>query len=109
MSNATDDARVVLVTAPDIEVAQRLARRLLEQKVAACANIVPGMTSLFWWQGKIDEQAETLLIIKTTAAKLLMLIDAVQKEHPYDVPEIIALPVVGGAENYLTWLRDSIK
>lgn len=108
MYTATDDARLVLVTVPDISVAQRLARRILEQKLAACVNIVPGMTSLFWWEEKIDQQAEALLIIKTVAAKLMALIDSVQKEHPYEVPEIVVLPIVGGADSYLRWLRDSI-
>ena len=109
MPSAQNNACVVFVTAPDMTVAQRLARRLLEQKLAACVNVVPGMTSFFWWQEKIDEQSETLLIIKTISAKLNALINGIKKEHPYEVPEIIALPIVGGAEDYLQWLRDSVE
>jgi periplasmic divalent cation tolerance protein len=109
MPDAQNNACVVLVTAPDAAVAQQLARLVLEQKLAACINIIPAMTSFFWWQGKIDEQTETLLIIKTVAEKLTVLIEAVKKNHPYEVPEIIALPVVGGSEDYLKWLRDSVE
>ena len=109
MSSARNDACVVLVTAPDAAVAQQLARHVLEQKLAACVNIVPAITSFFWWQGKIDEQAESLLVIKTVATKLAALIEAVKKDHPYEVPEIIALPIVGGSKDYLKWLGDSVE
>jgi periplasmic divalent cation tolerance protein len=102
------DPCVVLVTAPDEAVAHKLARHLLERKLAACVNVIPGMVSLFWWQGKIDQQAEVLLVIKTLQEKLNPLIDAVKDEHPYDTPEIIALPLAGGADDYLKWLRDSV-
>lgn len=108
MSDTNHDARLVLVTAPDVDTAQRLARLLLEQKLAACVNVVSQLTSFFWWQGKIDRQDEALLLIKTTAAKVPALIDSVQKEHPYEVPEVIMLPIVSGAEKYLKWLHDSI-
>jgi len=99
---------VVLVTAPDQETATKLARHLVEKKLAACVNVAPGLVSLFWWQGKIDEQPEVLLIIKTLQEKLEMLHAAVKKQHPYDTPEIIALPIIGGADDYLRWLHESV-
>ncbi len=108
MPNAHDSACVVLITAPDLSAAQKLARTVLEQKLAACVNIIPGITSLFWWQNKIDEQTEVLLVSKTVRAKVSALIAAVKQAHPYEVPEIIALPIVEGSEDYLRWVRDSV-
>jgi periplasmic divalent cation tolerance protein len=99
---------IVLVTAPDEAVAKKLARDILDKKLAACVNVVPGLHSMFWWQEKVDEQAEVLLIIKTLQDKLAALIVAVKQEHPYDTPEIIALPIIGGSEDYLQWLQDSV-
>jgi len=99
---------IVLVTAPGEDVAKKLARSILDKKLAACVNVVPGLHSMFWWQGKIDEQSEVLLIIKTLQDKLGALIAAVKQEHPYDTPEIIALPIIGGSDDYLQWLRDSV-
>jgi len=100
---------IVLVTAPDETVAKKLARSILDKKLAACVNIVTGLNSMFWWQGKIDEQPEVLLIIKTLQDKLNDLTAAVKQEHPYETPEIIAVPIIGGSEDYLQWLRDSVS
>ncbi|MCI0618228.1 divalent-cation tolerance protein CutA [bacterium] len=100
---------IVLVTAPDEAIAKKLARSILDKKLAACVNIVPGLHSMFWWQGKIDEQHEVLLIMKTFQVKLNDLIAEVKKEHPYDIPEILALPIIGGSEEYLQWLRDGVR
>jgi periplasmic divalent cation tolerance protein len=108
MPNAQDNFCIVLVTAPDEAVAQKLARTVLEQKLAACVNVIPGMISFFWWQNKIDEQAEVLLVIKTMQAKVSALMAAVKQAHPYEVPEIISLPIVEGSEDYLRWVRDSV-
>lgn len=99
---------IVLVTAPDEVVAKKLSRSILDKKLAACVNVIPGLHSMFWWQGKIDKQPEVLLIIKTLQDKLSALIAAVKQEHPYDTPEIIALPIIGGSEDYLQWLRESV-
>jgi periplasmic divalent cation tolerance protein len=99
-----DTCLVVLVTAPHEEEAEKLARILVEKRLAACANLVPRMRSFFWWEGKIDEQHEVLLLLKTTQAVLRELIETVQAHHSYQVPEIVALPIVEGSQKYLNWL-----
>ena len=99
---------VVLVTCPSRAVAARLARQLVARRVAACVNIVPGLTSVFRWKGKLERCPETLLIVKTTAARFEALRRAVLKLHPYDVPEIIALPVAAGHAPYCRWVESSV-
>ena len=108
MPRVADNARVILVTAPDVDVARRIARRVLDERRAACVNLLPGVTSLYWWEGKIDEQAEALLIIKTMANQVSAIIDTIKQDHPYEVPEIIALPIVEGDETYLNWLSGAL-
>ncbi len=99
---------IVLVTAADDDEARLIARVLLEQRKAACVNIVPGIVSLFWWQEKIDQTSESLLIIKTNQS-LLDEVEALVKEiHSYENPEIIALPVVGGSSQYLDWIGKEV-
>jgi periplasmic divalent cation tolerance protein len=100
---------VVLVTAATIEEATRIGRRMVEEKLAACANIVPGITSIFHWEGKISEEREILVLLKTRDDLFLDLTKAVKEIHSYEVPEIIALPIVDGAESYLKWIRDSTR
>ncbi len=99
---------VVLVTCPNRVPAKRLAAALVSKRLAACVNIVPGLESLFRWDSKMDRAKEVLLIIKTTAKRLPALQRAVLALHPYDVPEIIALPIIAGHPPYLRWLRDSV-
>jgi periplasmic divalent cation tolerance protein len=99
---------VVFITAADAHEAERISRILLERKKAACVNILPGVNSSFWWQGKIESAKEILLIAKTKASLLEDLVAAVKSVHSYDVPEIIALPVIGGNPDYLKWLDDSV-
>ena len=99
---------VVLVTCPTRAVASRLAQRLIGERVAACVNVIPDVESTFRWQGKIERCRETLLVIKTTATRFTQLKRAVLRLHPYDVPEIIALPVVAGHAPYLRWVVDSL-
>ena len=94
---------VVLVTAPR-EEAEKIARRVLERRVAACVNLAP-VKSMYWWEGKIEEGEESLLVIKTTTDRLNDLVKEVRAAHPYQVPEIIALPVVGGHKPYLEWVE----
>ncbi|MEX0980146.1 MAG: divalent-cation tolerance protein CutA [Gemmatimonadota bacterium] len=101
-----DELRTVLITAPDIETGQGIARRLVEERLAACANIVSDVTSIFRWEGEVQEVREVLLIIKTTAARTSALIRRAAELHPYDVPEVLALPVLAGYEPYLDWVRD---
>jgi len=104
-----NDKLVVLVTAANAEEGTKLANLIVGQRLAACVNVLPGIRSFFWWQGKIDEQEEVLLIIKTTRPLLQELIATVQAHHSYQVPEIIALPIVAGAEDYLRWLVAEVK
>lgn len=99
---------VVLVTAPSVEVGQQIANAVLEQKLAACVNIVPGVSSIFFWQGQVQQDQEVLLMIKTRADLFeTKLAPLVQQVHPYDVPEIIALPIVMGSKAYLDWINET--
>lgn len=100
---------VVFVTAKDISEARKIASGLLEAKLIACANLVPQVQSLFWWQGKIDEANEVLLVLKTQSAKVEEIIQKVKLLHSYDVPEIIALPIDAGNGDYLKWVDESVK
>ncbi|MEM8886069.1 MAG: divalent-cation tolerance protein CutA [Planctomycetota bacterium] len=98
------DVRVLLCTAP-VEGAPAIARAILERKLAACVNILPGARSLYWWDGSIQDDAESLLVIKTTADAVDALIAALPDIHPYDTPELISLPVESGHAPYLAWVR----
>ena len=100
---------VVFITTADAEEAQRIADALLNERKAACINVVPRVSSRFWWQGKLDSAEECLLIVKTTASVLDDVVRLVKQHHSYDVPEIIALPIVGGSEEYLEWLGKEVK
>jgi periplasmic divalent cation tolerance protein len=101
----TDSGYVVIfITTADDEEARLISKVLLEQRQAACANIVPRVSSLFWWQGKIDSAQESLLIVKTRAELLDGIVKLVTEIHSNDVPEIIALPIVGGNKDYLDWV-----
>jgi periplasmic divalent cation tolerance protein len=98
---------VVLTTAPDAAVAESLATALVEEGLAACVNIVPGVTSIFRWEGEVQREAELLLVTKTSAERVPPLRERIVALHPYDVPEMIALPVVGGHAPYLDWVRSA--
>lgn len=100
---------VVFVTASSKKEAQNLARGLLRNRLCACVNIVDKIESLFWWEGKIDSASETLLIIKSTKAKLPKIMKLVKSKHSYEVPEVIALPIIGGLKPYLRWIDESIR
>lgn len=97
---------VVLCTVPDKEVALHIASTLVSQKIAACVNIVPGITSLYSWKGEICNDQELMLIIKAKKNNFSDLELAIKKMHPYEVPEIIALSVIDGANNYLQWIDE---
>ena len=99
------DFILVLVTAPDQDLAELLAKTLVEKKIAACVNLFSGMRSIYRWEGEVQEEQEVLLMIKTQTGLIEnQLIPLVQELHPYDVPEIIALPIVAGEKNYLDWI-----
>ena len=95
---------IVLVTAKDAEEAQKIAKTLLKRRQAACVNIVAEVDSHFWWEDKLESGRESLLIVKTKESLLPDIIKSVKKIHSYAVPEIIALPIVGGNEEYLDWI-----
>ena len=97
-------ALVVLVTAPTPERAAEIARALVEERLAACGNVVPGLRSIYRWEGKVQDDAEALLLLKTTRARFEALRDRVLALHPYQVPEVIALPVEAGSAKYLEWI-----
>ena len=99
------DKIVVFSTCASAEDAQNIARRLVEARVAACVNIISGARSIYRWEGKIEDAAECLLIVKSTRAAFPALRAEIEKIHPYDVPEILAVAVVDGSENYLNWLE----
>ena len=99
---------IVLVTAPDLKTARALAKSALRAKLAACASLVPKIESHYWWNGKIESGAETLLLFKTTRVKLAALEKLVLAEHPYDTPEFLVLPLGAGTKKYLAWLEKSV-
>ena len=101
----TEAVQVVLMTAPDAEVGASLARRIVEEGLAACVNLVPGVRSIYRWQGALQEDPEILLIAKTRADLVAALAERVRALHPYELPELIALPVVAGSAPYLEWVR----
>ena len=99
---------ILLITTDTAEEAQQISRVLLEQRKAACINIVPKVDSLFWWDDKLDSARENLLIVKSKASLLSEVIELVKSVHSYTVPEIIALPIIGGNPDYLEWIGKSL-
>jgi periplasmic divalent cation tolerance protein len=100
---------VIFITTASADEAHSIADLLLNQRKVACVNIIPEVDSLFWWQGKLDSAQESLLIIKTKASLLSEIVRSVREIHSYDVPEIIALPIVGGNRDYLEWIGREVK
>ncbi len=99
---------IVLVTASSREEAEKIVQRLLEEKLIACANIISPVHSLFWWQGKIDQAQEHLILMKTRRDLFEKLTEIVKSLHSYTVPEIIAIPIIEGSADYLAWLNESL-
>ena len=104
-----DDKIVISITTGTEEEAHTIAGQLINHKMAACVNIVPGVDSTFRWEGKIESEKESLLIIKTKSGILQQTIDLVKQLHSYEVPEIIAMPIIGGNEEYLQWIDSEVK
>lgn len=100
---------VVLVTAPTAEVAAGLARALVEARLAACGTVVTGLRSIYRWEGQVHDEPEALLVLKTTRDRFEALRDEVLRLHPYDVPEVLALPVEAGAARYLAWVAGETR
>ncbi|WP_308419812.1 divalent-cation tolerance protein CutA [Vulcanisaeta souniana] len=100
---------VVLVTVPNRDVGDEIARFLINDKLAACVNVINGLRSIYYWKGGVEEDNETLLIIKSRKDKLNDLIKSIRERHPYKVPEIIALPIIGGLTEYLEWINETLS
>lgn len=100
---------VVLVTASSAEEGRTIGRALVEERLAACVNIIPSIESLYRWQGHVHHDQEVLLIAKTTTAALEQLGNRVKQLHSYDTPEVIALPIIAGAEDYLLWIDEETR
>jgi periplasmic divalent cation tolerance protein len=100
-------AAVVLVSCPSAEKAAEIARVLVEERLAACATVVPSVRSIYRWEGKVQEEAEALLLAKTEARRFEDLRRRVLALHPYEVPEVLALPVEAGHRPYLDWIAES--
>ena len=97
--------QIVLTACPDAASAERIARVLVEEGLAACVNILPPMQSLYRWKGKIETATEQLLIIKSSVARFPAIRDRLRSLHPYELPEIIAVPIADGLPEYLAWLN----
>jgi len=103
------DKLIVFVTSANVAEAEVIARALVENRLAACVNIVPQVRSIYRWEGKVEDSTECLLLVKTSRALFEQVRAEVQRLHSYQVPEIIAVPIEQGAENYLAWLSDCLK
>lgn len=103
------EALLVLCTCANRAEADRLARTLVEEQLAACVNILPGIRSIYRWEGAVEEAEEVLLLIKTTEAGFPRLRDRIFALHRYETPEVIALPISEGSGNYLAWLQSQVK
>jgi periplasmic divalent cation tolerance protein len=100
---------LVLTTADSLDLALRIASALVEQKEAACVNIVPGIRSIYRWEGKVCDDAELLLLIKSSADRFEAVRSRIRQLHTYEVPEVISLPIVAGDPSYLRWLNEQVK
>ena len=103
------DEIIVLITATSMEEAAKIGTALVNEHIAACANIAPQIRSLFFWEGKTQDEKEALIIIKSRLPLLDRIIARVKEHHSYSVPEVIALPIIGGSTEYLRWLNDSTQ
>jgi len=95
---------VILVTAPDAKTGAEIARDLLGRRLVACVNIIPGIRSLYWWKGQLEESDEVLLLLKARKENVAAVAERVGELHPYEVPEVVATEVVGGLAAYLEWV-----
>jgi len=99
---------VIFITSGSEEEAKKLARVLVEEKLAACINIIHGVESLYWWKGKMESSKEWMLVVKTQRKKVKEVVKRVKEIHSYEVPEVIALPIVEGNKDYLQWISDAL-
>ena len=99
---------LILCTCPDEQSARRIARALIDRQQAACVNLVPGITSMYQWQGKFEEKSEHLLLIKSHHQMCHLIEDTIDKMHPYDTPEVLSIKIDNGLPAYLSWLENSL-
>ena len=109
MSQSAPDVLIALCTCPDAEVGQKIANSLVAEKLAACVNRIAGVQSTYVWKGELQNDAEVLLVIKTTTEKLATVEARIKALHPYEVPEFVVLPVIAGSREYLEWVRKSVE
>jgi len=100
---------MVFCTCPDEQVAEKLAARLLKQRLAACVNIIPDIRSIYRWNGEINRDSEALMVIKTAVEEYEALESCLREHHPYDVPEVVCLPVQAGLPEYLAWVAKETR
>lgn len=103
------DVSLVYITAKDAAEAERVGRAVVEQRLAACVNIIKGMRSLYWWQGRLEEASEVVVIAKTRTDLVPALTAAVKVVHSYEVPCVVAVPIAGGNEDFLRWIREETR
>ena len=96
---------VVFVTTPSKDIGEQIGRTLVEAQLAACVNLLPEIRSIYTWEGEVYNEAEVMMVVKTQASLFDALAESIQSLHPYEVPEIIALPISAGSENYLAWIE----
>lgn len=99
---------LAITTAPTPESAEKLARALVEKKLVACASVVPGAKSVYWWKGRVEEAGEAVVLMKTRVELLSELERELKSIHPYEVPELIAVPIVWGSSQYLAWVDETL-
>lgn len=102
------DSVVVLCTCANREDAVRIADTVVDRRAAACVNIIPGIESIYRWEGKVERASEFLLLMKTTSERFEALRDLISRIHPYETPEIVAVPIAEGAAKYLAWIREQV-
>jgi periplasmic divalent cation tolerance protein len=100
---------MVYATFPSFDAAMDVGKHLVEERLAGCVNILPSMTSIYFWEGKIETAPEAVLIVKTVAGRADQCVDFIRARHAYDLPGILVLPVVGGSDGYLEWLRKGVS
>ena len=104
-----DQEIVIFITSANIEEAHKIADALLAERKVACVNVIPGVKSYFWWQGKRESSPEVFMMAKSRASLFPAVVDLVKKNHSYKVPEIIALPILAGSQDYLNWIQEETK
>ncbi len=103
------ELQIVLCSVPDTDTAETIAGTLVTEQLAACVNIIPGITSVYRWEGAVEKDPELLLLIKTAAHAWPLLEQRIRSLHPYELPEIIAVPIKTGQKDYIKWITDSLK